>query len=250
MSKFKKQLLTALKKILTFFGIEANLKKNLWYLDPFQILSNLNKAHSPIIFDVGACNGSSITKFRLIFPTAKMHCFEPFPASFLDMKNRVKGIPDLFLVNVALSNTDGFAKFNVNESVATNSLLESLKTDSSIDGLVQTKEKIEVVTQKLDTYVKQNNIDKIDILKLDVQGAELMILQGATETLERKIIKVIYCEVWFTQAYKDAPLYHIIANYLERYEYKSFGIYNMHYRKDGQFLWGDAIFILNDLYLE
>lgn len=95
----------------------------------------------------------------------------------------------------------------------------------------------------LDAFIATHGIKEIDILKLDVQGSELLVFKGAENALKNKIIKLIYSEIWFLAGYESQPLYHDISHFLAQFGYKPFGVYNIHYRTDGQFLWGDAIFI-------
>ena len=78
---------TFIKKLFDKFGLVVNLKKNLGYLDSFKILSNLNNNDSPVIFDIGACDGSSIQEFKLSFPNSRVYSFEPFSASFNNAQN-------------------------------------------------------------------------------------------------------------------------------------------------------------------
>ena len=65
-------------------------------------------------------------------------------------------------------------------------------------------EVIEVQTMTLDFFVKDNKIDSIDFIHMDVQGAELKDLEGAKENIKR--IKTIWLEVSNVELYKNQPL--------------------------------------------
>lgn len=238
---------TFVKNLFERFGLVINLKRNLGYLDSFKILNSLNKNKNPVIFDIGACDGSSIQDFKLSFPNSHIYSFEPFSASFKNAENIASCYSNVNVYQLALSNTNGQKDFFVNKSKATNSLFKPKITSSFIDDHAVLEECIEVPTITLDSFVKEHSIENIDILKLDVQGGELMVFEGAKETLQNKKINIVYTEVWLLEGYEGQPLYHDIAALLSTYGYHSFGIYNMHYRKnDGHFLWGDAIFYKMD----
>jgi FkbM family methyltransferase len=231
---------------LNKIGAQVTFKKNLWYLNDLQIIKNKIGKPDPVIFDIGACDGHFTFESQKYFPAAHIFSFEPFPDSYQMLVNNTKECEKISTHQLALSNSIGSTEFYVNASKATNSLLPAKFTDSFIDRHLVFEKKITVETTTIDAFVKQNKIEHIDILKLDVQGGELMIFQGAKEMLSGKRVKLIYSEIWFIEGYVGQPLYHDIASYLAGFGYLPFGIYNMHYRADGHFLWGDAIFYLGE----
>ncbi len=79
--------------------------------------------------------------------------------------------------------------------------------------LIQLDHTIEVETTTLDTYCQSENIKEIDFIHLDVQGGELSVLEGASETLKQSIIAV-YSEVEFTDVYVNQPLFGDLDVYL------------------------------------
>lgn len=195
-----------------------------------------------MIFDVGACEGSTVIEFKTQYPDSSIYCFEPFPESFKLLESNVRSLDNITCVQKALSNKIEIAKFYVNRSKATNSLLGTAITNSFADEHSVTEKTINVGCVTFDSFLEEKSISKVDILKLDVQGGELMVLEGAKQALHYKKIGLIYTEIWFLRGYTRQPLYHDIAVYLSQFGYLPFGVYNMHYRKDGHFLWGDAIF--------
>ena len=59
----------------------------------------------------------------------------------------------------------------------------------------------------LDSFCKNEQIERIDLLKMDVQGGELGILKGANQLLAQQKIDVIYSEVFFVPMYQNQPLF-------------------------------------------
>ena len=121
-------------------------------------------------------------------------------------------------------------------------MLASQITNSFIDSHSVNIGTIDVETETLESFCVKNNIYNIDILKMDVQGGELKVLKGAENLLINKSIDFIYSEIWFLAGYIGQPLYHDLATYLNSLGYSPFALFNMHYGKDGRYLWGDALF--------
>ncbi len=117
--------------------------------------------------------------------------------------------------------------------------------------LLQVERKSEIQTRRLDDIEEAR---ETDFLKLDVQGAELSILQHATETL--KHVSVIQAEVNFVPIYKDQPLFADVDSYLRGqgfifHCFLGFGkramrplmIDNNPYSSLNQMLWSDAVYL-------
>jgi FkbM family methyltransferase len=199
-------------------------------------------AGSPVIFDLGASDGERTTrKYRKLFPDAVIHSFEPDEERFLSLQR--KRLSNVTSHNLAVSDEDGETTFYCNDDADTNSLLQSNVLGSSIDRFTKFKREIRVKTTTLETFCKEHNISNISILKMDIQGAELRALHGALNLLKAKKIALIYLEVEFARIYKDQPLYHDLAAFLESVGYELYGIYNLCSIEQGRLAWADAIFV-------
>ena len=114
---------------------------------------------------------------------------------------------------------------------------------------------VEIETTTLDTFCQEEEIDEIDFLQVDVQGAELQVLEGASNILEKSILAV-QVEVEFSHLYINQPLFADVDTYLRKQGFTLFDLTKAHRtRADspivsttraGQLLWGDA-FYLRDL---
>jgi hypothetical protein len=100
-------------------------------------------------------------------------------------------------------------------------------------------------TISLNDYYKKYP-DRINILKLDIQGSELSALKGASDLLAGQLIDIIFTETYFIQQYKEQPLFHEIAAYLHGFEYQLQDLYNPYYG-NGKIAWCDSLFIRNRL---
>jgi hypothetical protein len=79
-------------------------------------------------------------------------------------------------------------------------------------------ETIYVTCVTLDDWVEINNIEKVDLLWLDMQGNELNVLKTGLKVLEK--VQAIYTEVNLKEAYEGAPLYTELREWLEVHNFK------------------------------
>lgn len=164
------------------------------------LLKSLVHTKNPVIIDAGANIGQSVDYFKSLWPLAIIHSFEPVLQSFNHLEDNTQHYNDVTLYNIALSNFQGTSKFNVNHhQIMLSSFFKLNKlSDDSIavnrpeeghhNFFNNTTETVLVDT--LDNCLKDSNITKVDILKMDVQGAELLILEGASSILNNTDIIV------------------------------------------------------------
>jgi FkbM family methyltransferase len=111
---------------------------------------------------------------------------------------------------------------------------------------------LEMETTTLDTYCQQEGINEIDFLQIDVQGADLDVLKGASLLLSRSVL-AIQTEVEFSALYINQPLFADIDSYLRKKDFTLFDlegcsrysrsrspIYSL--KRGGQLLWADALY--------
>ena len=79
-------------------------------------------------------------------------------------------------------------------------------------------------------------------MKIDVQGSELDVLKGKKRLLEKGNISLIYIEWQVVPLYKEHTKYYKIADFLTKYDYELFNLYNINEARSGQIRWGDAIY--------
>lgn len=246
MKKIRKAIVKGLAKI----GITPYVYYAFKWNDPFLIKNKLfHKVENQIIFDVGAFDGRSIELYKKAFPNSTVFSFEPTPDIYAGLEKKYAGRNDVKLSNAALCSNIGEASFHVNNSLLTNSLLESAKKEDKGTSIYNTNKKIIVPTNTIDNYCQVEKINKINILKIDVQGADLMVLKGAEKALDSRKIDLIFIEVEFMELYEKQPLFHDISAYLHLKGYHLFSLYNMSISSQGQLIYGDAVFISPDVKL-
>ena len=237
----KKLIRLALKR----FGIVAFKRSSRVYIpeeETYRIVSVLVGRSNPVVIDGGAHLGDMAERFGALLPMAEFHCFEPDPVLGETLEQKFAGYPQVHVVQAALGDVAGKAKFNINVSRPTNSLLpsaESLQPD--LKQLCALVEQIEVEVTTIDEYCRANSIDHVDVIKLDLQGYDYRALKGAAATLENT--RVVLVEVLFKEIYKGCHGFPDILNLMINQGFDLHTLCGLHYGEADELLWADAIFV-------
>lgn len=209
----------------------------------FKVQKKLITSPRPIIFDVGAHIGQTAKTYRHFFPKASVYSFEPFPQSFQKFSQKHHRDRHIFGQNLAVSEQSGQVTFHANHDSATNSVLAIAPEGQVCWGKrLQSKEQLTVPAVSLDDFCREQNIQYIDILKLDLQGHELAALKGAEELLSRQAIDLIYFEFLVSKSYEEQPKLLDYIKLLEQHQYQLLDFYSP-IRKGVQLLQCDLIFV-------
>jgi len=125
-----------------------------------------------------------------------------------------------------------------------------LKRFAGLPELVNLDFSCQIATNTLDDFCELEDINEISFLQIDVQGADLDVLKGATRILDS--ILAIQIEVEFSHLYVDQPLFADVDSFLRKQGFTLFDI-STSYRvrsnspicstvRTGQLLWGDAFY--------
>ena len=215
--------------------------------DPFEAqrcLLEMVGATRAAVLDVGANVGETVARYRAVLPEATVYGFEPFPESVRALRRRFARDPAVRVVPRAVADAPGHTTLYVNESPATNSLLprprESRRYYPSYAGPRTT---IEVEVTAVDAFVAAEGIEEVGVLKLDIQGGEVLALRGARRLLESGRLPIVYTEAMFVPHYEGGPLFHELWAELARYGYSLFDLYDLHRATNGQLRYADALFV-------
>jgi FkbM family methyltransferase len=132
------------------------------------------------VLDIGANVGDWTLSIALrVGANGRVLAFEPVPylADAISKTSRINRQNQVEVHNLALSNEDGSAEFSVEQGNSGGSRLGPMSGDFS---------SITVPTRRLDSLLAERpDIDRIDFIKIDVEGFELQVLEGARTTLAR-----------------------------------------------------------------
>lgn len=141
-----------------------------------QVISSINT-----VVDVGANVGQWSTAMKLLNPSVQITAIEPEPNSYQKLKENLSDLDNITTLNLAASKSQGSLTL-FRQKLVTTSTLYPTGNDSTSDPVT-------VRAEPLDNVLR--NIPKIDVLKIDVEGAELSVIEGATETLAKTSIVII-----------------------------------------------------------
>jgi FkbM family methyltransferase len=136
--------------------------------------------------DVGCHQGFFLDNMLSLAPDGTHYAFEPVPALFRHLQDKYASRPNVMLRDLALSNTSGTISFQVNRDHPGYSGIERRDYPSAGDRV----EVVQVGRERLDAVIPVNT--RIDFIKIDVEGAELMVLEGAVDQLRRHRPVVVF----------------------------------------------------------
>lgn len=239
-----------IKKILNRFGYEIVIAKNQPLIsDPFidqQML--IGGMDNIVIFDVGAHHGQTALRYNSLFNNCSIFSFEPFKDSFDILNEKIKNYQNIKTINKAVGNVVGEINFHVNKFSATNSALPTHQEGSKTWGenLLDTIETIMVKSITIDDFIEKECVNQIDILKIDTQGTEYCVIEGALKAIDKQRIKLIYLEIIILPTYQNQKHLDEILLFLRFNGFSLYNFYNYSYTQFGILRQIDAIFINNN----
>ncbi len=139
------------------------------------------------IFDVGGNFGQSALKFARAFPRATVLSFEPVPDSFRKLEARTAETPNIQPYNIGFGDEAGLFEIQIQADSQGNTLAPKSSSRGSIKVRLET----------IDAFAGNKGIDQIDLLKIDVEGFELQVLEGASGMLRAGAVRHIFAECVF-----------------------------------------------------
>jgi FkbM family methyltransferase len=150
-----------------------------------------------VLIDVGANTGYWSERFLKFFPKTKIYAFEPSSISFQQLERRFRDNPNVHTFHVALSNEKGVRTLHLAKDPTFSSFhpyIEHTEMAGSED--VQTERFDNVGIDLSDSHFRR-------VLKIDVQGFELQVLEGMANSLEHVDIALV--ELSFLPEYVEIP---------------------------------------------
>lgn len=131
-------------------------------------------------FDVGGNVGFMSMLFAKHAHRGHVHAFEPIAlnASLIATNARLNNFDNITINNVAVSDKEGTVQFSVSVDSAYSSMIAT--------GRKENLKQVEIPALTLDDYAIERAIKRVDILKVDVEGAEALVVAGAQKILSDK----------------------------------------------------------------
>jgi FkbM family methyltransferase len=179
------------------------------------------------IFDVGANVGQSVERFYRAFPDSRIFSFEPNPVVYAELKKKEEKYKTLKTLNYGVADTSGKRLFFKQPDSGSSSFLRLNKSGEEFE-LSNTQEaklnhnkttvkerleynsEIEIETLTIDQFSVANGISQVDLLKIDTQGFEPEVLEGAKNMLRN--VALIECEIIMGKSYERSGSFYDIES--------------------------------------
>ena len=189
------------------------------------------------VIDGGASDGSWAREFRQeVNAHAQILCVEPREECRPALETTTRDLPGVSYALTLIGATEGTVKFNVSDTQS--SMLANSRGEAF--GTVK-----EYPITTLDNLVVSRQFPWPDLIKLDLQGAELQALRGADECMRRA--QMLLLEVSLIELQKGSPLLYDVVAFCHERGYRVYDIPSLWHRPlDGALAQGDFLFIKDD----
>jgi FkbM family methyltransferase len=165
-----------------------------------------------VALDVGSRDAEVALYLKQHYPNATVFAFECNPAAVELCRRRLSGQPGVFLVDRAVSDVEGVLDFfaidpdktltpHADGNIGASSLYRA-RPDYPHETYVQTRISVQSIT--LEAWARRQGLAAIDVIWMDLQGAELRALMGLGRLLQE--VKLVYTELEYKPMYQDQPL--------------------------------------------
>lgn len=195
-----------------------------------------------VVIDVGANIGQYGSEMRNIGYKGRIISFEPTSEAFEKLSKTSKNDPAWEIYHSSLGERDGKTTINISKNSVSSSLLDSLSELTKIAPNASFIKKEEIDIKKLDSVFNALNIDNKNIyLKIDTQGYESLVLEGAKESL--KNILGIQLEMALIPSYEGAITFQEMTAKLNSFGFKLVTVESGFYDKvSGKLMEVDGVF--------
>lgn len=212
-------------------GFEVEMRNRL-----ASVIEVLQKNNHPIntVYDIGANKGSWVKHYEEILPNSHFVCFE---ANSAWPKPKIIRSTHEWHHSVLTKPGVDFVEFYNRKGTGDSYYKEDTTFYDGIDG-------VKVPATTLDNLVLSKSMKKPDLIKMDTQGSEIDILEGAKETI--KDTAVIQIEVSVLEYNKGAPNFYDYINYMIDIGFLPIGIEDVHLN-DNILMQFDVVFMRKEL---
>jgi FkbM family methyltransferase len=192
------------------------------------------------VIDAGANRGQFAVFAARRFPRAKLICFEPLPGPRAQLQRAVGATDRLRVSDFALGAASEEAEFHVSAADDSSSLLAIGQRQREAFPGTDERTTMTVQVRRLDEVLRPEELVAPVLLKIDVQGGELGVLQGAAELLQS--IDAVLVEVSFVALYAGQALADEVWGHLQGHGFSCRGAWSMAYGARQECLQGDLLF--------
>jgi FkbM family methyltransferase len=181
-----------------------------------KVMHNIGLRQNLNIFDVGAHKGQTSSYFCKVFPNCFIYAFEPSSVLFKILEQNLKYRNNIECSNFAF----GESEKNAYLTHPTSDLCGQV---TSIEDLNSSRIKV----KRIDKFCLKKDISQIDLLKIDVEGYELSVLEGSRNLMQQNSIKAILLECDFNKEDTQHSYFFDIYEYLVPQNFSFHGLFDV-----------------------
>ena len=226
-------LLRLYKKIKQIIGVKK-------IHEPFNNIPNFESAEW--IMDVGANVGDVAIAGLMSFQNSKLIAFEPVTETFEELKKRLHEFKDrIYIYDYALSDSNENGQINITTEHGANSIESQANFHKKFNPHVREIRKESIKLRKLDDIFEKFPTKKIDVMKIDVEGHELKVINGGINFISNNVdviiieISLMRDDSWESQAFINIFLK------LNEMGFRLINIYDLHHA-NSQLVQMDCVF--------
>ena len=194
----------------------------------FDVILNELGSNLLVFVDVGSHRGEYIIQLLKRFNVQKIYAFEPNPTIFKKLSKKVRNKKNIEIFNVGVGHLNEKKILHQNIESSSSSIYP-LNINSkyykkkfiilNFLNLKKISKPIEIDLIKLEDFLNNKKIIKVDLLKIDTEGHEREVLEGASSMIREKKIKYILLEFHLSKMYQNYDIKDL-ENFLDNSNFK------------------------------
>jgi FkbM family methyltransferase len=194
------------------------------------------------VLDVGAHQGSFTDLAIPYFAPERIWLVEADPEYGAVLKQKYSTQPEVTVIPCAISNLSGHVKLRINSHRDSSSILPMESISQKTFGLKMSETgTVDVPAWTLDELFEREKISHVDLMKVDIQGAERLMIEGGESALAK--VDLLYIELSFERFYAGAPLAHEIEGMLWERGFRLRSLHESRLGSNGALGYTNALFL-------
>lgn len=232
--KFLKKIFILSQNFLWIYGLFKGVAANIELLPLLKKIKKINT-----LIDIGSNKGQFILLCLKFFPNPTVYSFEPIKEIFEKQKNFFEFKKKIYAFNFGIGNKNKNLNFFITKRKDSSSFLTyNGSSRHNRDYLLTEKRNIKI--RKLDQVLKNKNLIKPILIKIDVQGYELEVLKGSREILSK--IDYLLIEVSKNRMYNNQATEKEIVTFLKNKKFTMLKSLKWMKIKNTQYMQRDILF--------